>query len=105
MALKWASQLTTQIWKLIYGQWLHLSKLKHTGEALDDNTKELILEAEITDEHGRSQDTPPYRYNPYFKTPLSTVLDTLIMAQKLVLPHQDCLRDDKHRQINNFLLI
>ena len=37
--LKWDSQLIKQVWKLIYGQWLHHSKLKHSGEALDDNTK------------------------------------------------------------------
>ena len=64
MGLKWASQIFTQIWKLIYAQWLHRSKLKHTIEALDDNTKELIINAKIIDEHGRGQDTLPDRYNP-----------------------------------------
>ena len=51
MGLKLASQLITQIWKLIYRQWLHHSKLNHTGEALDNHTKELILNAKILDEH------------------------------------------------------
>ena len=32
---KWDSQLITQIWKLIYGQWIHHSKYKHTGEMLE----------------------------------------------------------------------
>ena len=34
--LKCSSQLITQIWNLIYRQWLHHSKLKHSGEVLDD---------------------------------------------------------------------
>ena len=59
MGLKWDSQLITKIWKLIYGQWIHCSKLKQPGEALNDNTKELILDTKITDEHGRGQDTLP----------------------------------------------
>ena len=37
--LKWASQTTTQIGKIIYVQWIHLSKLKHAVEVLNDNTK------------------------------------------------------------------
>ena len=32
--LKWASQLITQIWKLIYGKWIHCSEPKHSEEAL-----------------------------------------------------------------------
>ena len=55
--LKWASQLITQIWKLVYGKWLHRSKINHVGEVLEDNTKELILSAEITKEHIQGQDT------------------------------------------------
>ena len=47
--IKWAIQLVTQIWKLIYGQWIHQRKLKQAGEVLNNNTKELILDAEITD--------------------------------------------------------
>ena len=39
MGLKWDSQLITQIWKLIHGQWFHCSKLKQAGEALGDNNK------------------------------------------------------------------
>ena len=74
--LKWASQLITQIWKLIYGQWLHHSKIRHAGEALDDNARELILDAEITDKHERGQDTLTYCYNPYFGTPLYIILYT-----------------------------
>ena len=62
MGLKWASQLITQIWKLIYSQWIRHSKLKHTGGALGDNTKELILDAKSTDEHGKVQDTLTYHY-------------------------------------------
>ena len=49
---------------------------------MDDNTKEFILDTKITDEHGRGWDKSPYRYNPYLGTPLSTILDTYIMAQK-----------------------
>ena len=36
------------------------SKLKHSGEAMDDNNKELILHAKITDKHDQGQDTLPY---------------------------------------------
>ena len=57
--IKWASQLIIKIWKLIYGQWFHHSKLKHLREALGDNTKELILDAKITDENGQDQDKSP----------------------------------------------
>ena len=60
MGFKWASQLITQNRKLIYGQWIHCSKLNHVVEALDDITKEPIPDAEITDEHGQGQDTLPY---------------------------------------------
>ena len=81
--LKWASQLITQIWKLIYGQWTHCSKLKYRGEALDNHLKELILNAKITDEQKRGHDTLPCRYNPYFITPLSTILDTSIISGKI----------------------
>ena len=49
---------------------------------MENNTKELILDAKITDEHVRGQDTLPYRYNPYFGTPFSTMLDISITAQK-----------------------
>ena len=62
--LKLASQLITQIWRLIYGQWLHSSKLKHAGEALDNHAKELILDAKITDEYERGQDALTNLYNP-----------------------------------------
>ena len=43
--LKWSSKLINQICKLIYGQWLHRIKLNHSGEALDDYTKEVIFYA------------------------------------------------------------
>ena len=68
---------------------------------MDDHTKELIIDARITDDHKRGQDEPPYRYNPYFGTPLSIILDTSITAKKLVTPHQDRLRDDRNRQLHN----
>ena len=70
--LKWASQITTQIWKFINRQWINRSKFKHAREVLDNHTKELILDAEITYEHEQGQDTLPYRYNPYFGTYIST---------------------------------
>ena len=82
MGLKWASQLITQIWKLIFGHWLHRSKLNLVGEALDGNTKELVINTEITDEHIPCQDTLPYCYIPYFITHLFIILDTLITARK-----------------------
>ena len=82
--LNWDSQLNTQIWKFIYSQWLHCRKLKHSGEALDDHTKELVLDSKITDKHELVQDTLPYCYNPYFITPLSTIFDTSITARKHV---------------------
>ena len=45
------SQQTHQkIWKLIHGQWIHHSKLKYAGEALENNNKGLILANNITDE-------------------------------------------------------
>ena len=59
MGHKWSIQLITQIWKLVYGQWLNCSKPKHTIEALDDNTKELIIKSKIIDEHIHVQDTLP----------------------------------------------
>ena len=49
---------------------------------MDDNTKELTLNTAITDENGHGEDTIPDCYNPYFGTPLSTILDTSITAQK-----------------------
>ena len=61
---------------------VYRSKLKNTRKSLDDNTKELILDSEITDEHGRGQDTLPDFYKPYFGIPLSTILYTLITARK-----------------------
>ena len=78
----WSSQLITQIWKLVYSQWIHCSKINHAGEALGDNTKEIILDSKITDEHSRGQDTLSDRYNPCFGTPLSTILDASITARK-----------------------
>ena len=79
--LKWASQIITQIWKLICLQWLHYSQLKQAGEVQDDHTKELILSAKIIDKHKRGQYMLPYHYNPYFSTPLYTILYTLIKAR------------------------
>ena len=55
--LKWASQIIIQIWNITHDQWLHYSKLKHAGYVLDDNTKELILGAEIMNENYSVQDT------------------------------------------------
>ena len=49
MGLKWASQLITKTWKLLYGQWLHHSKLKNTGYVLYNHIKELILNTKIID--------------------------------------------------------
>ena len=83
LGLKWASQLITKIWRLVYGQWLHHSKIKHTGEAFDNHGRALILDAEITDEHKRGQDTLPDLYNPYFGMPFYIILDTSIMARKV----------------------
>ena len=80
--LKWSSQLITQIWKLIHRQCLHHSKLKHVGEALDNPANDLILDSKIKDKHEQVQDTLPNRYNPYFGTPLSMILDTSINARK-----------------------
>ena len=59
MVLKCTSQIITQICKLMYGQWLHHIKLKHAVESLDDNTKEIIVNSEITDKHEQVQDTLP----------------------------------------------
>ena len=87
--LKWASQLITKIWKLVYSQWLHHSKLKHAGKALDDHTKYLVIDAKITGKHKQVQDTLPYCYNSYFRTPISTISDTSIRTRKLVPPYQD----------------
>ena len=81
--LTWAIQLITQICRLIYGQWHHRSKLKHALEALYNNAKELILDAEITDKHEQVQDTLTNLYNPYFGTPLSIILDTSITARNI----------------------
>ena len=81
--LKWASKIITQIWRLIYGKWLHHSKLKDEGEALDNHAKELILDSKITDEHEQGQDALPDLYNPYFGTPLSIIFDTSITARKI----------------------
>ena len=39
MGLKWVSQLIPKIWKLIYIQWLHRSKFKYAGGALENHTK------------------------------------------------------------------
>ena len=82
MGLKWASQLITEIWKVIYVKWLHRSKLKHAREVMDNHTKELILDSEITDKHKQGQYKLTYRYNPYFSTCLFTILDTSITARK-----------------------
>ena len=51
MVSKWASQLITQIWRLIYRKWLHRIKVKNAGEVLDDHAKEFTLDAKITDEY------------------------------------------------------
>ena len=80
--LKLASQLIKQIWKLIYRQCLHHSQIKHAREALDDNTKELVLNSEITYKHKRGQDTLLRQYVPYLNTSLSTILDTSITERK-----------------------
>ena len=82
MGLKWASKLITQVWRLIYGQWIHHSKFRHAGEALDYHAKELILEDKITDKHEQRQYAQPDLYNPYFVTTLSIILDTLITKRK-----------------------
>ena len=58
--LKWSIQIITQIWKLIYVQWLHCSQLKQAGEVLYDHTKELVLNAKIIDKHKRGQYMLPY---------------------------------------------
>ena len=39
--------MIAQIWRLIYRQLIHTSKIKHAREALDYNTKELILDTDI----------------------------------------------------------
>ena len=80
--LKRASQLITQIKKIIYNQWLYRSKLNHAGETPDNNTNELIFNDEIKDKQNRVQDTLPSRYNLYFGTPLSTILYNLITEKK-----------------------
>ena len=49
-------------------QWLHRSKLKHMGEALDNHAKELIIDGEIIEKQKQDQDTLTYRYNPFFGT-------------------------------------
>ena len=81
MGLKWTSQVITEIWKLIYGKWIHRIKLKHSGEALGDHTKTLIFDSKTIEENERGQDTLTYCYNPYFGTSLSTILDTSVMAR------------------------
>ena len=81
MGLKWASQLITQIWRLIYRKWLQQSKINHKREALDNHTKELILDADKTDGHEKVQGTLTDLYNSYFGTPLFIILDTLITAK------------------------
>ena len=83
MGLKLASQLIKQIWKLIYKQCLHQSQIKHAREALDDNTKELVLNSEITYKQKRGQDTLLRQYGPYLDTSLSTTLDTSITERKI----------------------
>ena len=82
MELKWAGQLITQIWRLIYGQWLHHIKLKHARQALENHAKEYILDAKIKDKYKRGQDALTDLYNPYFGTPLYIILDTSITARK-----------------------
>ena len=103
--LKWARQLITQIWRLIYGKYIYRSKLKHMEEALDNHTKELILDTNITDEHEWGQGTLPNLYNPYFCTHLSIILDTMIRARKLIPPNIYHQRDERYGQIHYFLLI
>ena len=53
MGLKRAIQFIKQIWKLIHSQWIYVSKLKNSGEALDSNTKQFTHDAKITDETGQ----------------------------------------------------
>ena len=105
MGLKWASHIT-QIWKFIYSQCLHLSKPKHTGEALYNHTRELIIDETISDKHKQNQYKLPYRYNSYFGTPLSNILETSISKRrKKVPPHKDRLIDDKKRRLHNLFSI
>ena len=87
--LKWASQLITQIWRFAYGKWTQCSKLKHSGESFSDHSNELILDADIAYEQERGQDALPELYHPYFVIPLYIILDTSIMARKLVPPNQE----------------
>ena len=65
----------------------------------------MISVAEITDVHKQVQDKLLYCYKPYVDTPLSTILDTLIMTKKLVRPHQYRQIDDKQRGLHNLLSI
>ena len=104
--LKLASQLITQIWRLIYGQWLHHSKLKHEVEELRYHAKELILDADITDKHGRRNYKLTERYNIYFgNPPLCHIIHLNQVTEKLVLHNQDVSIDDKHRQMQNMLFV
>ena len=105
IGLNWDIQLIIQIWRLTYGQWIHISKIKHAREALEYHVKELILEANITDEHERGKYALPDLYTQYFGTPLSIILDTLIMARKLVRTNQDHQINERHRQIHFLLII
>ena len=66
----------------MYGQWLHRSKLNHAVEALGNNSKKPILDADIPEEHERGQNKVPYIYITYFHTPLSVLLDTTITEIK-----------------------
>ena len=53
-----------EISRLVYILWLHCSKLKHDGEALESHAKELILDTYITEENERGQDALNCLYNP-----------------------------------------
>ena len=78
----WACQLITQIWRLIYGKWLHCSKLNHVGEELDDHNKEFIIDTKIANKRERDLGALINLYKPDFSTTLFTILYNSITARK-----------------------
>ena len=71
-----------KLWKLMWGQWTHISRIKHYGGSLGDITKATFLDAEPTAEHRRVIEQLTLRYKAYFESNLDSLLEISLICRE-----------------------
>ena len=79
---RWASNLISQLWKIVHKIWCHRNSILHDKHKIDELSGLSPLQQAITSEFNRGYENLPPTYSSYFHHPLQFILSKPVSYQK-----------------------